>query len=143
MISLDVYCYALHNCIHRSLSMNLRIISLSFKPLQLRRYLKNVSLCFRRSRVPSTYPVGTTFSSSSLRITSPSNVISLRIMSSNRCLPYIYARLLNFEMSSKMQGCARRVHCSMCAVFSVARPHSHVVSLSKYCHFFRCSLLHV
>ena len=50
---------------------------------------------------------------------------------------------LNFEMSSKVKGRARRVHCSMCAVFSVARPYSPVVSLSKYCHFFRCSLLHV
>ena len=38
-----------------------------------------------------------------------------------------------------MQGCARR----LCAVFSVARPHSHVVFPSKYFHFFRCSLLHV
>ena len=54
-----------------------------------------------------------------------------------------FAVSLNFERSSKVQGRARKMHCSMCAVFSVARPHSHVVSPSKYCHFFRCSLLHV
>ena len=49
----------------------------------------------------------------------------------------------NFDRSSKVQGRARRVHCSMCAVFSVGRTHSHVVSPSKYCDFFRCSLLRV
>ena len=38
-----------------------------------------------------------------------------------------FAVSLNFERSSKVQGRARRVHCSMCAVFSVARPHSHVI----------------
>ena len=54
-----------------------------------------------------------------------------------------FAVSLNFERSSKVHGCERRVHCSMCAVFSVARPHTHAVSPSKYCHFFRCSLLHV
>ena len=54
-----------------------------------------------------------------------------------------YAVSLNFERSPKAQGRARRVHCNMCAVFSVVRPHTHVVSPSKYCHFFRCSLLHV
>ena len=31
----------------------------------------------------------------------------------------------------------------MCAVFSVARSHSHVASPSKYPHFCLCSLLHV
>ena len=44
--------------------------------------------------------------------------------------------------SSNEQGCARRVHCIMCAVFSVARPHSQVVSPS-YRHLCLCSLLHV
>ena len=38
---------------------------------------------------------------------------------------------------------ARRVHCIMCAVFSVARRNSHVVSPSKYSYFCLCSLLHV
>ena len=37
---------------------------------------------------------------------------------------------LNLLRSSNEQGCARRVHCIMCAVFSVARPHSQVVSPS-------------
>ena len=37
----------------------------------------------------------------------------------------------------------RAVHCIMCAVFSVARAHSHVTSPSKYPHFCLCSLLHV
>ena len=45
--------------------------------------------------------------------------------------------------SSNEQGRARRVHCIMCALFSIARPHSHVVSPSKYPHFRLCSLLHV
>ena len=54
-----------------------------------------------------------------------------------------FAVSLNFERPSKVHGRARRVHCSMCAVFSVARPHSHVVSPSKYFHFFHCFLLHV
>ena len=34
-----------------------------------------------------------------------------------------FAVSLKFERSSKVRGRARRVHCSMCAVFSVARPH--------------------
>ena len=46
-----------------------------------------------------------------------------------------FAVSLNFERSSKVHGRARRVHCSMCAVFSVARPHTHVVSPSNYCQF--------
>ena len=54
-----------------------------------------------------------------------------------------FAVSLNFERSSKVQCRARRVQCSMCAVFSVAKPHSHVVSPSTYCHLFRCSFLHV
>ena len=37
---------------------------------------------------------------------------------------------LNLLRSSNEQGCARRVHCIMCAMFSVARPHSQVVSPS-------------
>ena len=39
-----------------------------------------------------------------------------------------YAVSLNFERSSKVQVRARMVYFSMCAVFSVARLHSHVVS---------------
>ena len=34
---------------------------------------------------------------------------------------------LNLLRSSDEQGCARMVHCIMCAVFSVARVHSQVV----------------
>ena len=45
--------------------------------------------------------------------------------------------------SSKVQGCARSVHCNMWDMFSVARPHSHVVSSLKYPHFILCSLLEV
>ena len=45
--------------------------------------------------------------------------------------------------SSNEQGRDRRVHCIMCAVFSVVRPHSHVAPPSKYHHFCLCSLLHV
>ena len=44
-------------------------------------------------------------------------------------LHMIFAVSLNLLRSSNEQGCARRVHCIMCAVFSVARPHSQVVVL--------------
>ena len=78
-------------------------------------------------------------------------VVSVKLSSSSSCHQTVVFHLsmqdiagsLNFERSSKVQDRARRVHCSMCAVFSVARPHSHVVCSSKYFHFFRCSLLHV
>ena len=43
---------------------------------------------------------------------------------------HFFAVSLNLLRSSNEQGCARRVHCIMCAVFSVARPHSKVVSPS-------------
>ena len=43
---------------------------------------------------------------------------------------HFFAVSLNLLRSSNEQGCARRVHCIMCAVFSVARPHSQVVSPS-------------
>ena len=49
----------------------------------------------------------------------------------------------NLLRSSNEQGRASRVHCIMSAVCSVARPHSHVLSPSKYRHFCLCSLLHV
>ena len=56
---------------------------------------------------------------------------------------HAWAVSLNSRRSSKVQGCARSVHCNMWDVFSVARPHSHVVSPLKYPHFFLCSLLQV
>ena len=37
---------------------------------------------------------------------------------------HFFAVSLNLLRSSNEQGCASRVHCIMCAVFSVARPHS-------------------
>ena len=43
---------------------------------------------------------------------------------------HFFAVSLNLLRSSNEQGCARRVHCIMCAVFSVASPHSQVVSPS-------------
>ena len=43
---------------------------------------------------------------------------------------HFFAVSLNLLRSSNEQGCSRRVHCIMCAVFSVARPHSQVVSPS-------------
>ena len=54
-----------------------------------------------------------------------------------------FAISLKLFRSSNEQGSARRVHCIMCEVFSVAWPHSHVASPSKYPHFCPCSLLHV
>ena len=56
---------------------------------------------------------------------------------------HVFAISLKLLISSNEQGRARRVHCIMCAVFSVARPHSHVVIPSKYPNFCFCSLLHV
>ena len=56
---------------------------------------------------------------------------------------HLFAVSLNWLRSSNEQCCARRVHCIMCAVFSVARPHSQVVSPSSYRHLCLCSLLHV
>ena len=56
---------------------------------------------------------------------------------------HFFAISLKLLRSSNEQGSARRVHCIMCEVFSVARPHSHVASPSKYSHFCLCSLLHV
>ena len=43
---------------------------------------------------------------------------------------HFFAVSLNLLRSFNEQGCARRVHCIMCAVFSVDRPHSQVVSPS-------------
>ena len=37
---------------------------------------------------------------------------------------------LNSRRSSKVQGRVRSEHCNKCAVFSVASPHTHVVSPS-------------
>ena len=48
---------------------------------------------------------------------------------------HFFAISLKLLRSSNAQGRARMVHCIMCAVFSVVRPHSHVTYL--------CSLLHV
>ena len=56
---------------------------------------------------------------------------------------HAWAVSLNSIRSSKVQGCARSVRCNMWDAFSVARPHSHVVSPLKYPHFFLCSLLQV
>ena len=43
---------------------------------------------------------------------------------------HFFAVSLNLLRSSNEQGWSRMVHCFMCAVFSVARPHSQVVSPS-------------
>ena len=40
-----------------------------------------------------------------------------------------------------LEGRARSEHCNMWDVLSAASPHSHVVPLLKYPHFFLCSLL--
>ena len=41
------------------------------------------------------------------------------------------------------QGWDKREHRNICAVFSAASPHAHVVSPLMYTHFFLCSFLHV
>ena len=56
---------------------------------------------------------------------------------------HFFAVSLNLLRSSNEHGCSRRVHCIMYVVFSVARPHSQVVSPSWYRHLCLCSLLHV
>ena len=55
---------------------------------------------------------------------------------------HFFAISLKPLRSSNEQGRSRRVHLIMCSVFSVARPHSHVASPSKYPDFCLCSLLH-
>ena len=56
---------------------------------------------------------------------------------------HFFAISLKLLRSSNEQGSVRRVHCIMCVVFTVSRPHSHVASPLKYPHFCLCSLLHV
>ena len=56
---------------------------------------------------------------------------------------HFFAISFKLLRSSNEHGRARRVHCILCAVFSVAKPHSHVTSPSKYPHFCLCSLLRV
>ena len=51
---------------------------------------------------------------------------------------HFFAILLKLLRSSNKQGRARRVHCIIYAVCSVARPHSHVAFPSKYPHFCMC-----
>ena len=60
-----------------------------------------------------------------------------------RLSTHVFAISLKLLRSSNEQGSAKRVHCIMCTVLSVARPHSHVASPSKYPHFCLCYLLHV
>ena len=40
-----------------------------------------------------------------------------------------------------MQGCDKRKHRTMCAVFSAASLHAHIVSPLNWPHLFLCSLL--
>ena len=62
------------------------------------------------------------------------------------CIFHLSMRLISISLkrliSSNEQGRARRVHCIMDAVFSLARLHSHMVSSLKCPHFCLCSLLH-
>ena len=65
-------------------------------------------------------------------------VICLMLLSSSSChqtsvfhlSTHFFAVSLKFLRSSNEQRCARRVHCIMCAVFSVGRPRSQSVSPS-------------
>ena len=52
-----------------------------------------------------------------------------------------FPRLLNIRRLSRVQGCVMSVHCNICPVFSVASPHSYVVSQLYYPPFFLCYLL--
>ena len=50
---------------------------------------------------------------------------------------------LCLRRSSNVQGCIKREHRNICAVFSSSSPHAHVVSPLKCPHFFLYSLLQV
>ena len=56
---------------------------------------------------------------------------------------HFFAITLKLLRSCNKQGRAGWVHFITCAVFSVSKPHSHVVSLSKYPYLCLGSLLHV
>ena len=83
-----------------------RIISLGFKPLRLLRYVKNVSLCFPRSCVPSTHPVSTTFPVHIYveSTTCPRYVICLRIMSSRSTFSTLTLRNTSHVLTLSVQG---------------------------------------
>ena len=66
----------------------------------------------------------------SVRRSAPSSSSSCHQTSVFHLSTHFFAVSLNLLRSSNEQGCSRRVHCIMCAVFSVARPHSQVVSPS-------------
>ena len=70
-------------------------------------------------------------------------IIHHRVIKLSNLSTHFFTILLKLLRSSNEQGCARRVHCIMCAVFSVARPHSNVVSPSKYPSFCLCCLPNV
>ena len=84
-------------------------------------------------------------------------VKDVKVISSEECVPQhhhhcviklpslhvFFAISLKLLRSSNEQGSAIRLYYIMCAVFSVARQHSHLASPSKYTHFCLCSLLHV
>ena len=59
------------------------------------------------------------------------------------CSVHWYPISLNLRRSSNVQGCVKREHRNICAVFYSSSPHAHVVSPLKYPHFFLCSLLQV
>ena len=61
-------------------------------------------------------------SSLSYRVIKPSSSISQR---------FLFLLSLNSRRSSKVQGRVRSEHCNKCVVFSVASPHTHVVSPSQ------------
>ena len=44
------------------------------------------------------------------------------------CSAHLFPISLNFRRSFKVQGCDKGEHCNMCAVFSAAGSHAHVIS---------------
>ena len=83
------------------------------------RYVKNVSLCFPRSHVPSAYPVSTTFSSSCLRITCQRNVICLLIMSCRSPFSTPDLRYTSHVLTLSVQGILNILFSNQCSVASM------------------------
>ena len=104
----------------------------------LLRYVKNVSLCFPRSRVPSTYQVSTTFSSSYLRITCPRNIICLRIMSCMSPFPTPALRNTSHVLTLSVQGILNillKIQCSAAfssSLCSMSMFHIRIKELTNY-----------
>ena len=112
-------------------------------------HVKHVSLCFPRSRVPSTYLVSTTYSSSSLRITCSRNVICQRIMSCIIQFPTPALRNISHVLTLSVLNIILRNQCSKAFKFfnmpvlnvHVSHPYSIVDQVYNFNILSRTSIL--